>query len=397
LPELLAFLPTLDVEGKRKRTKLLWEALKEVDQRLRSGAFSGSYSWTYYQPHSATFDAAFVRQLNTTGWVPDAEGALQRPEFVVFESLGWEENPVLTSKIRFKPPIIDQLALEAGIEPKVLEMLKKRGLTSVAELLAALGEKEQAEPTAPTPTPSDGTDAPGTDSPGTVEDALKNLLGDAPPPTPPILDPTANDPVGGGTGAGGAGNGTFPLGGSGGAPSRNKGQSGAGSGGGTAPGTPRPRTPGSAGGRPFISYVAAHPEDERPDPDGLDQPARMALEAKAIELILSREPEWRRTPTHNPGYDLFEPGEDATPARWCEVKAMTGSLRDHPVGLTHTQFEYAREQGDAYWLYVVERAGRPDARIVRIQDPVGKARTFTFDSGWLDIADVDDEQEHRRD
>ena len=158
LPELLAFLPTLDVEGKRKRTKLLWDALKEVDQRLRAGAFSGSYWWTYYQPRSATFDAAFVRQLNTNTWVPDAEGALKRPEFVVFESLGWEENPVLTSKIRFKPPIIDQLALEAGIEPKVLEMLKKRGLTSVAELLAALGEEEQTEPTAPAATPSEGTD-----------------------------------------------------------------------------------------------------------------------------------------------------------------------------------------------------------------------------------------------
>ena len=109
------------------------------------------HSWTYYKPRSATFDAAFVRQLNTTAWVPDAEGSLQRPEFVVFESLGWEENPVLTSKIRFKPPIIDQLALEAWFEPKVLEMLKKRNLTSVPELLAALGEEEQPEPTAPAP------------------------------------------------------------------------------------------------------------------------------------------------------------------------------------------------------------------------------------------------------
>ena len=38
------------------------------------------------------------------------------------------------------------------------------------------------------------------------------------------------------------------------------------------------RTLGSTGGRPFISYVAMHLEDEEPDPDGLDQPARMALE-----------------------------------------------------------------------------------------------------------------------
>ena len=392
LPELLVFLPTLDVEGKRKRTRLLWEALKEVDQRLRSGTFSGSYSWFYHQSRSATFDAAFVRQLNTTAWVPDADGTLQRPEFVVFETLGWEESPVLTSKIRFKPPIIDQLALEAGIEPKVLEMLKKRGLTSVAELLAALGEEEEPEPTTPAPTPSEGTDAPGA-----VEDALKNLLGDAPPPTPPIPDPTAKDPVGGGTGAGGPGNGTFPPGVNGGASGRNRSQSGAGSGAGTASTTRHPRTPGSVGGRPFISYVAAHPEDEEPDPDGLDQAARMALEEKAIELILSGEPEWRRTPTHNPGFDLYQGNEQGGATLWCEVKAMKGRLADRPVGLSHTQFEWAREHREAFWLYVVECAGTEKARVVRIQNPAGKARTFTFDHGWLDIAETDSEEEPRED
>ena len=39
--------------------------------------------------------------------------------------------------------------------------------------------------------------------------------------------------------------------------------------------------------------------------DGLDQTARMELEAKAIKVILSREQHWRQTPTHNPGYDLY--------------------------------------------------------------------------------------------
>ena len=398
LPELLAFLPTLDVEGKRKRANLVWEALKEVDQRLRSGAFSGSYSWMYYQTRTATFDAAFVRQLNTTAWVPDGDGTLQRPEFVVFESLGWDANPFLTAKIRFKPPIIDQLALQAGIEPRVLEMLKKRGLTSVAELLAALGEEEQPEPTTPAPTQPGGMDAPGPESPGTIEDALKNLLGGASPPTPPIPDPTAKDPVGGGPGAGGGGNGTVHQGASGGPGGRNKGQAAAGSGGGgTAPGTPRHRTSGSADGRPFISYVATHPEDDEPDPDGLDQVARMALEAKAIELILSREPEWQCTRTHNPGFDLYQGDEPSAATRWCEVKAMTGNLADRPVGLSHTQFEWAREHGEAYWLYVVECAGTDEARLVRIQNPAGKARTFTFDHGWLDIAETVSEEERRED
>ena len=53
--------------------------------------------------------------------------------------------------------------------------------------------------------------------------------------------------------------------------------------------------------------------------------------------------------------------------------------------------------GDAYWLYVVERAGMDSARIVRIQDPAGNVRTFTFDHGWLDIAELDSEEKHRED
>lgn len=70
---------------------------------------------------------------------------------------------------------------------------------------------------------------------------------------------------------------------------------------------------------------------------------------------------------------------------------MTGGLLDRPVGLSYTQFECAREHGEAYWLYVVEHWGTDSARIVRIQDPAGKMRTFTFDHGWLNIADVDAE------
>ena len=96
-----------------------------------------------------------------------------------------------------------------------------------------------------------------------------------------------------------------------------------------------------------------------------------------------------RTPPNNPGYDLYEVDEDDQPIRWCEVKAMTGSLQDRPVGLSRTQFDFAREHGESYWLYVVEHAGdEQKARVVKIQDPAGKARTFTFDRGWLAISTI---------
>lgn len=352
-----------------RKAALLWEALADVQERS-ARAFSGTYTWMYYQTRSYQFDAAFVRKLNAAAWVPGPDGTLQRPGSVLFEETGWEANPFLLSKIRFKPPLIEALAREAGIEPGVLDLLKKHGLTSVAELTARLDIK--GEPEQPG----------GETGPTTDEDALKKLLGDVPAPTQPVLGPAGVEPSGSGGGRGGSGRGTGTGAGSG--NGKDAGERAEGAGAGSAK-----RTSGGAGGRPFISYVAAQPDEEDRDPDGLDYPARMALEAQAINLILAHEPKWQRTPTHNPGYDLFEAGDDGQPIRWVEVKAMTGGLHDRPVGLSRTQFECAREHREAYWLYVVEHAGTDGAHIVRIQNPAGKARTFTFDRGWLAVAQPD--------
>ena len=383
LDALLSLLPKLGPTERRQRAALLWEALADVESRRGFRTFVVRYTWRFgSQTKTATFDAAFVEQLQESEWVPDADGNLLAPELVVFDTLGWKPNPFLRSKIRFKPPSTDQLAKKVGIEPGVLYLLKELGLTSVADLREQLDIKEE-------PTPHNGA------NPGDVEDALKSLLGDMPPPVP---DPAGADPAAAGGGErSGKESGISPTGRH---TSAGTGASRSGLGSSQTKGARQAggsRTSGSAAGRPFISYVGTHPDGEDSDPDGLDQAARMALEVKAIEFILSVEPGWQQTPTHNPGFDLYETGPDEQPTRWCEVKAMTGSLTNHPVGLHRTQFDCARTHGDAYWLYVVERAGTDSARIVRIQDPAGNARTFTFDHGWLDIAEVDPEEEHRED
>jgi hypothetical protein len=41
----------------------------------------------------------------------------------------------------------------------------------------------------------------------------------------------------------------------------------------------------------------------------------------------------------------------------------------------------------------VEQAGSETGRIVRIQNPAGKARTFTFDHGWLRVADGEQQED----
>lgn len=111
------------------------------------------------------------------------------------------------------------------------------------------------------------------------------------------------------------------------------------------------------------------------------------------QFVFSRQlikPMLRRTPEGNPDFDLYEADSNGQPIRWVEVKSMTGSLEDRPVGLSHTQFDCALEKGEAYWLYVVEHAtGQSQARILKIQNPAGLARTFTFDSGWRGIARID--------
>ena len=360
LAELLQLMGNLAPRQRNERAILLWDALGDLESRHGSGAFLGTYSWGYsHATKTARFDASFVRLLNKAFWIPDSAGNLHRPSDVVFDSLGWNRKPFLLSKICFKPPVIEQLAREAGIEPGLLDLLKRLGVTSEAELRARMGIEEE-------------TQSGGVDRRSSVEYALKDL-GLTSTPTPAASDPTAGDPR--------------PVSGDGG---RKPGSDAPGVGG-------RGNTKSGAAGRPFVSYVAAHANAEGPDPDGLDHTARMALEAKAIDLILSREPEWRRTPTHNPGFDLCQGHEESGATRWCEVKAMTGRLAGRSVGLSRRQFDCAAERGAAYWLYIVECAGTDEARLVRIQDPAGKARTFTFDHGWLDVAAVDNEPTGSRD
>jgi hypothetical protein len=152
------------------------------------------------------------------------------------------------------------------------------------------------------------------------------------------------------------------------------------------------RSNNNGGERTFVSYVATHPvsDDDSGDLEGIDHAERLALESRAIEFIRSREPLLKVMPAGNKGFDLIETDINDEPERWIEVKAMKGSLENRPVGLSSVQFEFARQHGDQYWLYIVEHAADPlRSRTIKIENPSGKAGTFTFDRGWVSIADID--------
>jgi len=111
---------------------------------------------------------------------------------------------------------------------------------------------------------------------------------------------------------------------------------------------------------------------------------KMELEEHAIQFILEEEPDLQRTGVNNPGFDLVEKDANGRELRWVEVKAITGRFdKGKWVGLSSKQFETADYRGEDYWLYVVEHAETSErAKIIRIQDPAGQARTFVFDHGW---------------
>ena len=371
---LLTSLKLLPSVQRGNKIEQLWKALLDLECQCGSEAFSGTLKWCYGQSFKqATFPASFVNMLNACEWVPDVDGNLHRPDSILFDSLGWEPSPFLQSMIHFMPQVLQRLAMETGIDPDVLTLIKDLGLTK-EQLLAFLGKdkapankdkspqglaKPQAdlqgnslipEPTPMSSLPKNQTDIPGSspvhksDQPHDSRNGQKNKQ----------------------------------------AQKKNEAQDGHDS---NAKTTGNKRTPGSVGGKPFISYVGTHPDEEEEDPDGLDQATRMSIEAMAIDRILASEPTLHRTPPNNPGFDLCEETPDGKIIRYCEVKAMTGSLKDRPVAISRTQFEYALMHGPKFWLYVVEHARDDNPRIVKIQDPFGKARQFTFDCGWLDVAE----------
>lgn len=331
LDELINRLPELPSDAAESRARLLWDTLCATAQRSEA-AFSAQYRWYRNKERWADVDSASVDLLNRSAWVPasDGTGRLLRPSQVSLDDLGWRRNTFLESKIEFRPPAIDVLAKEAGVDLQDVELAReiRESGRSLAEIRAFLK---------PPPSP------PATEEAHPEDDAASHTPSSVPTPHPPLAPIIPPAPV--------------PL------------IEGA-----AARGESRERRVGTGGGGTFGSYIRIREEAEgEPDPDRLSHEQRMALEAAAIDLILRWYPNLLPTRPNNPGFDLYETDDAGVPVRWIEVKAMSGSWESRPVALSPTQFEWAREKGDAYWLYVVEYAGTDSARIMCVQSPADGA------------------------
>ena len=85
-------------------------------------------------------------------------------------------------------------------------------------------------------------------------------------------------------------------------------------------------------------------------------------------------------PHNNPGYDILS--QNQKEIRYIEVKSLTHNWSESGVALSKTQFEFGKEKGDEYWLYVVEGTGDGEPVLHCIQNPVELANKFHFDPSW---------------
>jgi hypothetical protein len=289
--------------------------------------------------------------LRETNWIPTVGGHLGKTEDVCFDETGWKDEPFLSNLLSFRPPVLRELAREAGIDPDVITLLKRLGATNVDQVRALLGMAESDGPLA--------ADSLSSGAPGQEDREMEQAV----PSTHsvPSLHSDGRLRV--------ADNEDGILHDSGSLPIPSEGV--------------RPQTDGAP---PFISYVAVSKDEVVEESGGAQAAELLEAEALAIQYILALEPKLCRAPKNQPGFDLYEPGKFDGPIKWIEVKAMSSSLEVRSVTLSHTQFAFALAQGEHYWLYVVENVRSPNPSIARIQNPAGRARSFTFDRGWNSVA-----------
>lgn len=134
------------------------------------------------------------------------------------------------------------------------------------------------------------------------------------------------------------------------------------------------------------SYVVKNPTTTDESHDSERQGRRDTVGAAGVAKVMEFERTLGCIPTEMPffneGYDIVSRDAAGNILRYIEVKSTSGLWGQDGVGLSYPQFVKAQELGDLCWLYVVENAEQPDARIYCIQSPASKVDQFLYDDGW---------------
>lgn len=137
------------------------------------------------------------------------------------------------------------------------------------------------------------------------------------------------------------------------------------------------------------TYVYPEGSEYEGEPDYGASEERSAVDQAGVDHVVEYEKGHGLTPIvmppKHPGYDIESKDSTGSVVRYIEVKSLSGNWGIDGAALTRPQFEKARELGDRYWLYVVEKAQQQDFKIHPIQNPAQRVNQFIYDDGWKNL------------
>jgi hypothetical protein len=119
----------------------------------------------------------------------------------------------------------------------------------------------------------------------------------------------------------------------------------------------------------------------------------MAGVARVLEYERKCGREPREMAHSNAGFDVESFDKHGDLIRRIEIKSTGGQWAIAGVMLSRRQHQQAVDDGDLFWLYVVENPQDDDHKIYRIQNPANKIDYFGFDGGWKEVAEPDVERD----
>ncbi|MFT3818233.1 MAG: DUF3883 domain-containing protein [Rubrivivax sp.] len=152
----------------------------------------------------------------------------------------------------------------------------------------------------------------------------------------------------------------------------------------------KPRSPRTS---KFVgkSFVQPPQDGEDSRPDGADNKHRLDVDRRGTEVVRQYEKSQGRDPRKmehfNKGYDVESFAADGSLERHIEIKSLSGPWGLSNVVLSVAQFQFAREQGSRFWLYVVDKLDSDKPGLYMVQDPASKVSEYRFDDGWAQAAE----------
>lgn len=133
------------------KSYLLWKLISRNIANMSTWKarefFEGEYNWDYYGQQRRSFDAGFIKTLRQQVWLVDKTDNFKKASDITFAELSdnySKESPnidMLIKALEFKPDIIDQLP---ETEKQLLKLVKEKGLTiEDIERLPAKNKREQ--------------------------------------------------------------------------------------------------------------------------------------------------------------------------------------------------------------------------------------------------------------